>query len=448
MDKRIFGATDGIRGKVGEAPLRPNIIKALGKAISKYFDNGRLVVGRDTRESGEWMCDYAAMGIKEQGGSAGDLGILPTPAMQKIIEEREGIVGGIMMTASHNPATDNGLKVFLGNGDKLSDEQELQIEQYYFDMKLDDDVAPPKEGYEVEDNPAAVRDYVAIANETLNITDELVDTKIILDAASGAGHDYSKAVFEEFGIEVEQIDPLPTGMNINDGYGALYPEKAVAAAKERGCVGIALDGDADRIVISDEEGRIWDGDRIVTLIAEYLYENDALPENKVVLTEYSNLATIQYLNNVGISVDKVVNGDRYVAQKCVETGAILGGEVAGHIIYLPWMKSSDGTFMTLFILKIMREKGCRLADLWAKYDNYPSKQWAVEVREKKPLEDMPEWIGALAAAENRMDGKGRIFTRYSGTENKLRILVESDNEEIVNEVGEALKELIQKELGV
>lgn len=447
MEKRIFGATDGIRGKVGEAPLRPNVIKALGKAISKYFDNGRLLVGRDTRLSGEWMCDMAAEGIKAEGGSAGDLGILPTPAMQKIVEERDGIVGGIMMTASHNPASDNGLKVFLGNGDKLDDEQELKIEEFFFAEELEADVDPPATGYEVEDNPAAVRDYVAAAGTMLEIGDELAGARVVLDAASGAGHDYSRAVFEEFGLEVTQIDPVPTGMNINDGYGALHPEKLAAAAKENACVGVAMDGDADRIILADEEGRLWDGDRLVILIAEYLYENDALPNDTVVLTEYSNLATIQYLMNAGITVEKVVNGDRYVAQKLGELGAILGGELSGHIIYLPWLKSSDATFMTLFALKIMREKGCRLADLWAKYDNLPSKQWAVNVREKKPLEEMPEWNGALAAAENRMDGNGRIFARYSGTENKLRILVEGEDEEIVDEVGERLKELIEKELG-
>lgn len=447
MEKRIFGATDGIRGKVGEAPLRPNAIKTLGKAISKYFENGRLVVGRDTRVSGQWMCDAVVEGIKEQGGSVGDLGIVPTPAMQKIVGEREGIVGGIMMTASHNPATDNGLKVFLTDGDKLSDEQELQVEEYYFEQELGEDVDPPAVTYEVEDNPAAVRDYVEAADEMLEIGNELEGVELVVDAASGAGHDYSKAVFDEFGIEAEMIDPVPNGTNINDGCGALYPEKMAATAKERGCVGVAMDGDADRIILADEEGRIWDGDRIVCLIAEYLNENDALPNSKVVLTEYSNLATIQYLMNNGIEVDKVVNGDRFVAQKCEENGLILGGELSGHIIYLPWLKSSDATFMTLFILKIMREKGCRLADLWAKYDNLPSKQWGVVVREKKDLNELPEWIGAMAAAENRLDGNGRIFTRYSGTENKLRILVEGQDAEIVEEVGEALKELVEKELG-
>ena len=393
------------------------------------------------------MCDAAVEGIKEQGGSVGDLGIVPTPAMQKIVGEREGIVGGIMMTASHNPATDNGLKVFLTDGDKLSDEQELQVEEYYFEQELGEDVDPPAVTYEVEDNPAAVRDYVEAADEMLEIGNELEGVELVVDAASGAGHDYSKAVFDEFGIEAEMIDPVPNGTNINDGCGALYPEKMAATAKERGCVGVAMDGDADRIILADEEGRIWDGDRIVCLIAEYLNENEALPNSKVVLTEYSNLATIQYLMNNGIEVDKVVNGDRFVAQKCEENGLILGGELSGHIIYLPWLKSSDATFMTLFILKIMREKGCRLADLWAKYDNLPSKQWGVVVREKKDLNELPEWIGAMVAAENRLDGNGRIFTRYSGTENKLRILVEGKDAEIVEEVGEALKELVEKELG-
>ena len=368
--------------------------------------------------------------------------------MQKIIDERDGIVGGVMITASHNPASDNGLKVFLGNGDKLSDLQELEIEYNYFADELEADIDPPEVEFEFEDNPAAVRDYVALAKEALELEeDELDGARLVLDSASGAGHYYSKAVFEEFGIEVEQIDPEPDGKNINGHYGALYPEKVAKASKEAGHMGVALDGDADRIILTDEEGRIWDGDRIVILFAEYLREKELLPEDMVVLTEYSNFASAQYLTNIGVKVEKVVNGDRAVVQKCQELGAILGGELAGHIIYLPWLKGSDGTFMALFALKVIREKGCRLADLWAKYENMPSRQWAVKVREKKPLEDLPEWNGALAAATNRLDGAGRIFTRYSGTENKLRILVEGEKIEVVEEVGDALRELVEKELG-
>ena len=275
MEKRIFGATDGIRGQVGESPLRPNAMKALGEAISQFFDNGRLLIGRDTRRSGKWIGDNIADGIKEQGGSCGDLGILPTPAVQKIIEERDGIVGGVMVTASHNPASDNGVKVFLGNGDKLSDEQELAIEDYYFADKIDDNTEPPEVDFTMNDNdnPAAVRDYIALASEALELdTEVLGGESIVLDAASGAGHDFSKAVLEEFKVEVKRIDPEPDGDNINAHYGALYPEKVAEAAKKAGCMGLALDGDADRIILADEEGRIWDGDRIVILFAEYLFE--------------------------------------------------------------------------------------------------------------------------------------------------------------------------------
>ena len=449
MEKRIFGETDGIRKKVGESPLRPNAIRNLGKAISKYFNNGRLLIGRDTRKSGVWISDEIAEGVKLQGGSSGDLGVLPTPAMQKIIEEREGIVGGVMITASHNPASDNGLKVFLGNGDKLSDEQELDIEENYFANELDEDIDPPEVELEIDDNPAAVRDYVALASEKLELdTEELGGETIILDAASGAGHDFSKAVLEEFNVEVKRIDPEPDGDNINAHYGALFPEKVAEEAKKAGCMGVALDGDADRIILVDEEGRIWDGDRIVVLLAEYLHEKGELPEDTVVLTEYSNYATEQYLANVGVKVEKVVNGDKAVTKKCHDIGAILGGELAGHIIYLPWLNGSDGTFSALFALKIIREKGCRLSDLWARYDNMPSRQWAINVREKKPLEEISEWNGALVAATNRLEGTGRIFTRYSGTENKLRILVEGSDIEIVEEVGDSLRELVEKELGV
>lgn len=447
MEKRIFGATDGIRSKVGEAPLRPNVIKGLGKAISKYFNNDRILIGRDTRESGEWIEDEIVEGIKEVGGQIGDLGVLPTPAMQKIIGAREGIVGGMMLTASHNPATDNGLKVFLGDGDKLNDEQELEIEGLFFAEELEDDIDPPMVKFEPEDNSGAIREYVEMVDEALNIGDELDEMGIVLDAACGSGHDFSRGVFESFSITVSQIDPEPDGMNINEGFGALHPEVVAEEAKARGQIGLALDGDADRIILADEEGRIWDGDRIVILISEYLKENGILANDTAVLTEYSNIASVQYLMNDGIKVEKVINGDRVVAAKCAETGAIIGGENSGHIIYTPWMNSSDGTFIALFVLKIMREKGCRLADLWARYENAPSRQWGIKVREKKPLEEIPGYNEAVANAEKYFDGAGRVFCRYSGTENKLRILVEGENERLVEEAGERIKEIIEKEIG-
>lgn len=446
MEKRIFGATDGIRGKVGEAPLRPNIIKELGRAIAKNTYAKKVLLGRDTRESGMWMSEQITDGLEAAGAEVENFGVLPTPAVQAIIKDSGEYDGGIMLTASHNPATDNGIKVFGSDGDKISDEQELAVEDTFFAAELEADIDLPEVKFVKQASESAEKYYEQIAAS--QVGDKGFDNqKIILDAASGAGHDFSRKVFEEFELEVEQIDPEPNGKNINDGYGVLYPEKMAEQAREEGLIGIALDGDADRIVVADEEGRIWDGDRIVILLAEYLKEQDRLPADTVVLTEYSNLATIKYLEGKGIKVAKVVNGDRYVAQKCIELGAGLGGELAGHIIYLPWLRGSDGTFMALMVLRIIQERGMRLADMWADYENLPSKQWGLAVREKRELSEVAGFNEAVANAEERFAGKGRVFVRYSGTENKLRILVEGEDAALVDEIGEGLAEIIKKEIG-
>jgi phosphoglucosamine mutase len=351
-----------------------------------------------------------------------------------------------MLTASHNPATDNGIKVFGADGDKISDEQELSVEATFFEAELEADIDLPEVRFVKQASESAEKYYEQIAASLVG--DNGFDgMKIILDAASGAGHDWSRKVFEEFELEVEQIDPEPDGKNINEGYGALYPEKMAELAREEGLSGVALDGDADRIVLADEDGRIWDGDRIVILLAEYLKSHNELAADTVVLTEYSNLATIKYLESKGIKVAKVVNGDRYVSQKCVELGACLGGELAGHIIYLPWLRGSDGTFMALMVLRIVQESGGRLADLWADYENLPSKQWGLKVREKRDLAEVPGFNEAVTGAEKRFGDKGRVFVRYSGTENKLRILVEGEDAALVDEIGEGLAKIIKEEIG-
>ena len=446
MEKRIFGATDGIRGKVGEAPLRPNIMRELGRAIAKNTYAKKVLLGRDTRESGMWMNAEISDGLKAAGADVEDFGILPTPAVQAIIKDSGEFDAGVMLTASHNPATDNGIKVFGSDGDKISDEQELAVEATFFEAKLEKDEDAPEVKFVKQHSEAAEKYYEQIAASRVGDMG-FEGMKIILDAASGAGHDFSRKVFEEFELEVDQIDPEPNGKNINDGYGALYPEKMAEAAREQGLIGVALDGDADRIVLADEDGRIWDGDRIVILLAEYLKEQGKLPADTVVLTEYSNLATIKYLESEGIKVAKVVNGDRYVAQKCVELGAGLGGELAGHILYLPWLRGSDGTFMALMVMRIVQERGKRLADMWADYENVPSKQWGLFVKEKRPFEAIAGFNEAIAEAEERFAGRGRVFVRYSGTENKMRILVEGEDEALVEEIGENLANIVKKEIG-
>ncbi|MBR3164283.1 phosphoglucosamine mutase [Candidatus Saccharibacteria bacterium] len=478
MEKRVFGATDGVRGKAGEWPLTEGAVRRLGGAVAKWFGENeeseqgvRILVGRDTRESGEWIAREICRGIREAGGEVVETGVLMTPALQKLIERDEEAVGGVMITASHNPAEENGLKVFKANGDKLSDEEELGVEEKFFELGEEDDKAGVREngigekedgveGTESGENgdledgengsddegDDAVGVYVSLVRDLLGQR-EVRGAKIVLDAAAGAGHDFSRRVFEDFGVEVEQIDAEPDGRNINSGCGALYPEKVAEKARELGCVGVALDGDADRIVLADEEGRVWSGDRIVVLLAEYLAKRNALRGGAVVLTEYSNLATIKYLEERGIRVEKVVNGDRFVVEKCHEIGAGLGGELSGHIIYLPWLESSDGTAMALFVLKIIGEENCQLADLWADYEDYPSKQWGIKVVEKREFGEIAGFTEAIERAREELGESGRVFIRYSGTENKMRILAEGEDLEMVEKIGESLAEIVKKEIG-
>lgn len=446
MKTELFGETDGVRARVGEQPLRPAAMRRFGRTMAKYYgENATVWIGRDTRESGVWMEDEIVKGGKEAGLSFYEAGILPTPALSKIVGE-SGNQGGIMLTASHNPASDNGIKLFRADGEKLSKAEELAFEKIYFGEAEDADRELPQvkiDGVRAEQGALAL--YVESLQKYFG--DLRLDGKLLYDSASGAGHDFDMKVLAAFGLQVERLSPEPNGRNINDGYGALHPEKLSEAARAQGCWGVAMDGDADRALLADETGRIWNGDRIISLLAMDLQAKGQLPKNGVVLTEYSNLATVQFLTKQGIRVEKVVNGDRLVAQKCDELGFVLGGEMSGHVIYTPWLSSSDGCFVALMVARLLHERQCRLADLWPDYVDMPSKQWAIQVREKRPLAEMPAWAAQLAAIEQELQGHGRVFCRYSGTENKLRIMVEADDAAMVERSGEALAEIIKKEVG-
>ena len=446
--KKIFGETDGIRAKVGEFPLRPNVLKKLGEAIADELTAKKIIMARDTRESGIWIDEAITTGLSSRGVEIKDLGVLPTPAVQKILSSSDDCDGGIMITASHNPATDNGVKVFRADGDKLDDETELAIEDRFFTSELEPDIEPVERDFvEMGVDAESVERYAKMASESLGIAQTEGAGSFLIDSASGSGYSFSRALFEDFGFEVENIDPAPNGKNINDGYGALHPEKLSMLCKQSGKMGIALDGDADRAILVDEKGRIWTGDRIVAMLANYLKERGELTNNVVVLTEYSNLAAIKYLEANGIRVEKVVNGDRKVAKKLQELGGVLGGENAGHIIYLPWFCSSDGSFVALFARKIMAEKNCLLADLWPEYEEFPNAQIGVKVREKPDFKDIPGLTAAIEEGTRQLDGRGRVFLRYSGTEMKLRILVEGPDLREDTEIAEKLNEIIKKEIG-
>ena len=455
MEKKIFGKTDGIRAKAGEGPLTEKMLARLGRAIARYFGGGRICMGRDTRESGKWIIDYIKMGILEVGGEnveIKDYGILPTPALAALTKGDGAAIAGVMVTASHNPAEDNGVKIFDRDGNKVSDEVELALENLIFSDEAGVEVSRSAGKIEVEGClKEAVSYYEEMLRGKLNVG-VLRGGRILVDSAAGAAYDFGAKLWADFGVEVKEFGKKPDGRNINLNCGALYPdnlaEKMRSLKDGEAAVGVCLDGDADRIILIDEGGRIWDGDRIIAAMAGWLKEHGELTENAVVLTEYSNLGVVRYLNGLGVKVHKVVNGDKEVARKCQEVGAVLGGERSGHIIYMPWLSSSDGTMIAVWFLSKVMEEGRKLEDLWPDYDEVPSDQWSLTVREKRALELLDGWEEEFIAQEKNLGISGRIFVRYSGTENKIRILVEAEDEKAMKEAGDRLSKIIEKEIGL
>lgn len=450
MKKRIFRETDGIRGKVGEEPLTETGMYQMGRAIGRYFKGEKILMGRDTRESGGWMDRELNLGVADVGGEVWNVGQVTTPCVG-FLTKTEGVEGGVMVTASHNPASDNGVKVFGGDGDKLPDDEELKIEDLFFEedsksyeqgRELPDE--KNKYGNKVVDRTDLVDKYLAAVTDGV----DLKGWKICIDSAAGGGWQLVRRAFEGVGAEVIEVGPVPDGKNINDGCGAAFPEKiADAVVREGADMGVAFDGDADRLIIADNKGKVWDGDRIVVLLALWLKERGELTNNIVVMTEYSNHAAVLFLEEQGVRVDKVVNGDRAVAEKCEELGAILGGEVAGHVIYLKWMTASDGLFTAMLVAKMVRESGRTLEELRPDYENFPKKIWNLAVKERKPLEEVAGWSEELAECRELLGSEGRVFARYSGTEDLLRILVEAKDETKMRKVGERLSRVMEEGIG-
>ena len=461
MKNEIFG-TDGVRGKYGEEPLTRTTVRKLGFVIAQFFaeQNGHVLIGRDTRASGrEILADLQAglsYGNKESKILNGEITIT-SPATALLTREDKDACLGIMITASHNPASDNGMKLLGPDGDKLSEKIEEKLEEMLANLDPEVEKALEEMDPPITDEGAILgceHEYARLLRESFT-ADFGIDTEaeslsfdVALDSAAGAGFRFSPWVLDDFGLNVEEIGKTPDGKNINDGCGVLFPEHLAEKVKEGNFdFGVALDGDADRVKLVDDTGRIWDGDRIISLLATWLKERGKLLNDTVVMTEYSNLSAVNYLKEQGIKVEKVVVGDREVYMKSVELGGVLGGEKAGHIIYRPWLSSSDGTFMAVWIAEILREKGCALSELWPNYEEYPSEQYAIFVTEKRELADIPGFEEACKEAEGELGDTGRVFVRYSGTENKMRILIEADDPEKVEKIGNKLSEIVKKEIG-
>jgi len=437
---RYFG-TDGIRGTYGETPMTDEFAYRMGSAIGRFLQAAKpksmlnVVIGRDTRMSGPALSEALTQGLNARDVYVHDLGILPTPAVaQSVLEQRAEV--GIAVTASHNPAGDNGIKLFNCKGHKLTAVEESTLEDL-----VDKESAPPA------DRPPAKAFSWDGAAFYINYLSSLMDQgcmggwKIVLDLANGATCETTPAVFRRWGSELILMADNPDGDNINDGVGSEYPDALARRVKETGAnIGVAHDGDGDRLVVCDEKGDIVDGDSLLGLFGLYALRSGSLRSNTLVATIQSNLGLDRALEAEGVRVERVGVGDRNVAKRMRELGANIGGESSGHIIFSDFATTGDGLLAATKLLELMCKTRKPLSVLRREVALFPQKSLNLRVAEKTPLGELRKLEAAIAEVESAFGSDGRVLVRYSGTEPKLRILAEARK---VSDVKRALKTLEQ-----
>ncbi|MBC7979988.1 MAG: phosphoglucosamine mutase [Armatimonadetes bacterium] len=444
MKGKLFG-TDGIRGKANEHPVTSELARKLGVAMVCVLGGGRVakvLIGRDTRESGEMLEAGVMEGLLSMGAEVVRLGILPTPAIAYLVKEL-GATAAVMLTASHNPYEDNGMKIFGGDGFKLSNEQEEEIEG----LLLGSLHGQNGKAGRVVDFPEGMEMYVAAAKASVGELD-LSGLKIVVDAGNGAGYEVGPRIFKELGAEVFEMAVMPDGRNINAQCGALFPKSAGGMVRETGAdLGVSLDGDADRVIFSDSDGEVVSGDQVLALCALGLKGAGKLRGNAIVATVMSNLGLDEVMGEAGIKVSRSKVGDRLVMEKIREEGLAFGGENSGHLIFVDHATSGDGILSALQVCKIIRESNVTLKELAGVMREYPSTLLNLPVREKRPLEALAGLQNLILEADALFGNEGRHLIRYSGTEMKIRVLVEHRDQNVVNEWIGKFKQMIKEELG-
>jgi phosphoglucosamine mutase len=450
-ERRLFG-TDGVRGTANVHPMTAEMALSLGQAIARVFrvdgnKRRRIIIGKDTRLSGYLFEDALAAGICSMGVDVIQVGPMPTPGMAFLTADMR-CQAGVMISASHNPYHDNGIKFFSSDGYKLPDAIERRIELLIASGELSGVRAPPDEIGRARRIEDVAGRYVVFLKKTFPMDLSLDGMRVVLDCANGASYVVGPTVLEELGAEVFRIGVSPNGRNINEGCGSLYPEKVADKVNEvRADVGIALDGDADRVVLIDEKGEILDGDQVLAICAADMVERDVLRGGQVVATVMSNLGLEKALQELGVGLFRTQVGDRYVVDAMREGGFNLGGEQSGHIVFLDHNTSGDGLITALQVLAVMRRKGRTLSELTTDFFRYPQVLVNVPVAEKKPIEDLPEFLRMVEKVESGLNGRGRVLIRYSGTEPLARIMVEGDDEKQIREYAHDLAEELRRALG-
>ena len=445
MSERLFG-TDGIRGVAGMWPLDPPTIGRVGTALVRALDldrPARILVGRDTRESGEWIERELARGLTAAGADVVSAGVVPTPAVAYLAGSLD-VDLGVVLSASHNPHRDNGIKVFSGRGEKFGEAEQARVEQLVADT-----------GWTVGSSNAGVTTDASLVNAYLDHVQKLMPSagplagaRLALDMANGATTTTAPQLFERLGFDVVPLGNHPDGRNINLACGSTHPANVAAATVSGRCrLGAAFDGDGDRVILVDARGQVVDGDAVLLILALAYHAAGRLNGNTVVATVMSNIGLELALAERGIRLVRTPVGDRHVMDEMSRGRYVLGGEQSGHIILSEHLPTGDGVATLLAILRVMAETGRELADLADQLTTFPQTLINVRVRTKTPVEDVPEIAAAMARVTSALDGRGRLLVRYSGTEPLLRVMIEGEDQASVQMWAEEIAEAARTTLG-
>ncbi len=442
-----------MRGEAGKFPLDAETVKIVGASLARQFSekNGgkapKFIIGCDTRESGAWLEAAFSVGAESEGAKVISAGIITTPGVAFLTREQKADAG-IVVSASHNPFHDNGIKIFSTTGKKIDGSTERRIEAEIFSVEERALGAETKRTANTEQRTAN-----ELQNRYLNyLVSEfpglsLIGLKMVVDCANGAASDLAPCLFKKLGASVTSIFNQPDGKNINADCGSLHLEKLQATVNaEKADFGVAYDGDADRALFVDEKGNVVDGDATLWAMAMHLKSRGALAKNLVVATVMSNLGLEMALKSEKIELIRTAVGDKYVLDKLLETGAAIGGEQSGHIIFPNKSLVGDGILTTLALLEAMQENRSTLSELTRGFVRYPQILVNVRVREKVPFEDVPEICAAVESIENALGEKGRLLLRYSGTEPLARVMIEGENQDEIAEQANELAEIIREKL--
>ncbi|NNL78702.1 MAG: phosphoglucosamine mutase [Desulfobacterales bacterium] len=449
--EKLFG-TDGIRGLANKYPMTAEMAERVGRAVASIFRDGedrpKIVIGRDTRESGEMLESAIVSGVRSVAGEPYLTGVLPTPGVAFIASSMKANAG-IVISASHNPYHDNGIKVFGGDGYKLSDTQEAEIENRVLaDSKraLDQNAAEPGRVRNVENAPA---NYIAFLKGALQTEKPLDGLKVVLDCSNGATCRVAPQLFLELGADVEALAVHPNGKNINHRCGSEHPQDLIKKVTEKkATVGLAFDGDGDRLIAVDETGNILSGDHILAICAWAMKQNKTLKNSIVVSTVMSNMGLGVALKKMGIRHATSQVGDRYVMQKMIAAGAVLGGEDSGHMIFSDYHTTGDGILTALKLIEAMQMENKPLSELSAMMPVYPQVLINVDVQTKPDIKTVPAIMEIIQSVESEMGNKGRVLVRYSGTQPLCRVMVEGPSKADTRRYCRKIADIIKANVGL